>query len=221
MKKVLLFVFMFLVSINVQALDKVVYFGLGNNERIIIDVDNNLKVNLYTIAGQNQIDITNIGEYKSIFLGGDKERYPTYIVKDGNTYTFSNTRKNMASNYIVSSRMYNISSSLNSVDISSCDKLLGYKFINLLKNNVFKIIYYAIPVILVVLSIWDFTKLVFTDDKEGVLGAFRKLLKRALASVLIFLVPTILIFLTNLLVNDEVKSCINTFKTTENVSENK
>lgn len=221
MKKVLLFLFMFLISVNVQALDKVVYFGLGNNERIIIDIDNNLKGNLYKINGQNQIDISNIGEYKSIFLGGDKERYPTYIVKDSNVYTFSNTRKSTGTNYILSSRMYNLSSSLVSTDLSSCDKLLGYQFINLLKNNVFKMIYYAIPVMLVVLSIWDFTKLVFTDEKDGIPGAFKKLLKRALASVLVFIVPTILIFMTNLFGNDEVKSCINTFKTTENISENK
>ena len=104
-------------------------------------------------------------------------------------------------------------------DITSCEDLFGYQLINLLKNNIFRMIYYIIPVALLVFSSFDFAKLVFSDDKDGLNGAFKRFSRRAIVSVLIFLVPTILIFLTNLLGTEEIESCINTFKTTENISE--
>ena len=76
-------------------------------------------------------------------------------------------------------------------DITSCEDLFGYQLINLLKNNIFRMIYYIIPVALLVFSSFDFAKLVFSDDKDGLNGAFKRFSRRAIVSVLIFLVPTI------------------------------
>ena len=104
-------------------------------------------------------------------------------------------------------------------DITNCEDLFGYQLINLLKSNVFRIIYYIIPIALIILSTFDFAKLVFSDDKDGLNGAFKRFSRRVIVSILIFLVPTILIFLTNLLGTEEIESCVNTFKTTENISE--
>ena len=218
MKKVLLFLSLFFISINVYAGEKITYLSLNGSEKIVIDVDKNFEIQEINGQTKKKIDITNLGEYKSIFLGFDKNRYPKYITKSNNNYTFSKTKKSGAKNFIVISEMYNLSASISDSKISSCDDLLGYQFVNLLKNNVFKIVYYAIPIILILTSSWEFVKLVFIDDKEGVPGALRRLIKRSYISVLIFLIPTILIFLTNLFGNEEVKSCISTFKTTENIN---
>lgn len=218
MKKVLLFIVLFLITINVKAEGLVTYLSLDDTGKIVIDVSNNFSIQEIDGEIKNKIEITNIDEYRSIFLGFDKSRYPIYITKSSNQYSFSKTQKKGYENYILISEIYNLSTSIKDSNINTCDALLGYKFVNLLKNNVFKIVYYAIPVILIVISSWDFFKLVFIEDKEGVPGAFRRLLKRAYVSIIIFLIPTILIFITNIFGNEEVKSCVNTFKTTENIN---
>ena len=100
---------------------------------------------------------------------------------------------------------------------NTCESLFGYQFINFLKNNVFKVIYITTPIILLVFTTMDFFKLVFADSKDGLNGTFQKLGKRVVAAVLIFLTPNILIFLIELLGSSEIRSCVDTFKTVENV----
>ena len=170
---------------------------------------------------ENQIQATldkkNINEYKDIFLNEDKAKYPIYINYNLGEYEFSNT-KNGANSYIVSylrNRIIPTGTSL----VNSCESLFGYQLINLLKNNVFKVIYIMIPIILLIYTTMDFFKLVFADSKDGLQGAFQKLAKRIIAAVLIFLTPNILIFLIESIGSSEIRSCVDTFQTVENVQE--
>ena len=77
-----------------------------------------------------------------------------------------------------------------------------------LKENVFKIIYIAVPIILLVLTTIDFSKVVFNDDKDGIKNAWKRFGKRAIAAVLIYLTPTILIFIADVIGANDVNSCI-------------
>ncbi len=76
-----------------------------------------------------------------------------------------------------------------------------------------------IPIILLIYTTMDFFKLVFADSKDGLQGAFQKLGKRIIAAVLIFLTPNILIFLIESIGSSEIRSCVDTFQTVENVQE--
>ena len=114
--------------------------------------------------------------------------------------------------------MYIISSSFNALkDLSlnqitaTCEQLFGGGdggFMTFLKKNVFKIIYIAVPIILLVLTTVDFAKVVFNDDKDGIRNAWKRFGKRAIAAVLIYLTPTILIFIADVIGADDVNSCI-------------
>ena len=96
--------------------------------------------------------------------------------------------------------------------IETCEDLFGSTFLDFLNNNVVKIIYIGIPILLILLTSFDFAKVVFIDDKEGIKGAFKKFGKRAIVAVLIYLIPTILVFVTNIFVSDEVNKCVEFFK---------
>ena len=216
MKKIIIVVFaFFFIFLNVKAEgESIVYFNLSESGSIIID-----KETWEVKANDETITIQNLGTYQSVLASGSDSNYPLYILKINDEYTFSDTKEIAQNVYILSSKIHNISFYDMATDITNCEDLFGYQLINLLKNNVFRMIYYIIPIALILFSTFDFAKLVFSDDKDGLSGAFKRFSRRAIASVLIFLVPTILIFLTNLLGTEEIESCVNTFKTTENITE--
>lgn len=216
MKKIIIVVFaFFFILLNVKAEgESIVYFNLSESGSIIID-----KETWEVKANDETITIQNLGTYQSVLASGSDSNYPLYILKINDEYTFSDTKEIAQNVYILSSKIHNISFDDMATDITNCEDLFGYQLINLLKNNVFRMIYYIIPIALILFSTFDFAKLVFSDDKDGLSGAFKRFSRRAIASVLIFLVPTILIFLTNLLGTKEIESCVNTFKTTENITE--
>lgn len=215
MKKFWLIIIVLFMPLVVDAKD-IIYLNLGKSEYIKISVSENITASL---AGNKDIQIEDMVNYQSILTSEDDNTYPLYIIYDNNQYKFSDTKKpNVQATYILESKMF-ITNSKNATTslVNTCQGLLGVQFINLLKNNVLKIVYIAIPLILVVFSTFDFSKLVFSDDKEGIPGAFKKFGKRIIAAVLIFLIPNILIFLTTVLGSNEVKSCVQTFQTTENI----
>lgn len=217
MKKIILFLMSFLVFMDVKAEGAVTYLNLNKSEKITIQVEGTIEVKLNQT---NDININEFSTYQGIFMSKNEDLYPLYIIENDGQYSFSDTRKNARNVYMLSSRLHKILINTATTDISTCDGLFGYQLINLLKNNVFKMIYVFIPLLLIVLSTLDFAKLVFSDEKEGIPKAFKRFTTRVVASILIFLVPTILLFLVNLLGSKEIETCINTFKTTENISEN-
>lgn len=227
MKKVVLFIIMFLLVLNVKAEETnsiVSYFSLESGEKITIDITNGCVVSLVNsnkkFFQNSNIEIKDFNNYRGIFMTFDNEKYPLYIIETSEGYSFSDFRKSdnsIKSSYILASSAHSLNFNSLATNVSTCESLLGYQFINLLKNNVFKIIYYLIPIIFIITSTIDFAKLVFFEDKNGVPGAFNKLLRRIIAALLIFLVPTILTFFTNIFGSEEVKTCITTFQNTENL----
>lgn len=218
MKKIVLFLIIFLVSLNVNAEDKkVTYYGLNNSDSITITLsDDNYRI--YS-KESSRIDIKEFNLYESLFKDGNVEEYPLYILKIDDEYIFSDFNKEKANTYILSTELLNVVTSKNATSISTCEAMFGYNFINLLKNNVFKILYIAIPLILIVYSTYDFAILTLSNGKDGLQGAYKKLIRRVFAAFLIFLVPNILIFLVNVLGSSEIETCINTFKNTQNIGE--
>ena len=222
MKKIIIVVFaFFFILLNVKAEgESIVYFNTSTSGSIIIDKGTfEVKESDTVKETSKSITIQNLGTYQSVLASDSDSNYPLYILKINDEYTFSDTKEIAQKVYILSSKIHNISFDDMATDITNCEDLFGYQLINLLKNNVFRMIYYIIPIALILFSTFDFAKLVFSDDKDGLSGAFKRFSRRAIASVLIFLVPTILIFLTNLLGTKEIESCVNTFKTTENITE--
>ena len=222
MKKIIIVVFaFFFILLNVKAEgESIVYFNTSTSGSIIIDKGTFEVKETDTVKETSKsITIQNLGTYQSVLASDSDSNYPLYILKINDEYTFSDTKEIAQKVYILSSKIHNISLEDMATDITNCEDLFGYQLINLLKSNVFRIIYYIIPIALIILSTFDFAKLVFSADKDGLNGAFKRFSRRVIVSILIFLVPTILIFLTNLLGTEEIESCVNTFKTTENISE--
>lgn len=218
MKKIVLFFLLFITFFNVDADEfKIRYLSVYESDTITINVDNDD----YQITSleNGKIEIKDFEVYKSFLQSNNPEEYPLYIVKLDDGYYFSDYKNHLGENYILSNKIFTIGTSDLSANINTCDSLLGYQFVNLLKNNIFKIIYIAIPIILIVYSTYDFAFLTLFENKDGVPGALKKFGRRIIASFMIFIIPNVLIFLTNILASPEVESCINTFKTTENIKE--
>lgn len=216
MKKIFLLL-LILIPISVNA--KTVKY-LGQKNMIVITVDeSSISAN---INGKKNIEINNLTTYQNVLLSDNKENYPIYILNTENGYEFSNKRVKSVLDYDYYTIYYrygelNLDAITGGVMPNTCNALFGYNLINLLKNNVFKIIYFSIPILLVVLTTLDFLKCIFSDDNKEMRKSFDKLTKRIVATVLIFLTPTILMFLIQLVGNDEIKSCVDTFSSTENI----
>lgn len=223
MKKVILFLITFLIILNVKADNlSIVYLSLDGGEKILISNEYNYEPQIYTptSGSYKNVTIKDYEVYKNVFMINEEDSYPKYILETTEGYSFSDFKKSdlaIKNTFVVSTKFYSFFGTDTKVNISSCEDLLGYNLINLIKNNVFKMIYYLVPIIFIIMSSFDFAKLVFTSDKEGLNGAFNKFIKRVVASVLIFLVPTILLFCVNIFGSEEIKSCITTFETTSNL----
>ena len=96
--------------------------------------------------------------------------------------------------------------------ISTCQTIIGDGFLEFLNNNVLRIVYIGVPIILILLTSFDFAKVVFINDKEGIQKAGKRFGKRVVVAILIFLVPTIIIFISNMIGADQIDTCVQYFK---------
>ena len=157
--------------------------------------------------------ITKIGENKDIEIANlstfDKNNPPSYIIKNGSTYNFVQKIKDVKYDnaYILKSKLTELSQLSESDLKNTCEAIFGKTFINFLQDNVFKVIYTTV----------DFAKVVFVDDKEGIKKAGGRFGKRLIAAILVYLTPTILIFIVDIIGADEVNSCM---KMVRNYSQN-
>ena len=163
------------------------------------------------------IEIGSIDKYIDILSGTNVENYPRYIVEyvdENNNYTYKfadYSDKDANVNYINLNHVGDLFKTGGDID-KTCKDLLGIDFLNFLNNNVLKIIYIGIPILLIVLTTFDFAKVVFVDDKDGISSAGKKFGKRVIAAFLIYLVPTILILGSNIFANNEISKCAKTLK---------
>ena len=160
----------------------------------------------------NKIEILNIDSFNN----------QVYLVKKDNTYQLVdeiNDNDNYTSIYMLSSQINKLNNIGKAEIEKTCEAIFGGgegSFMGFLKNNVFTVIWIAVPIILLVLTTIDFAKVVFNDDKEGLNNAWKRFGKRAIAAVLIYLTPTILIFIADVIGADDVNSCI---KAIQNMNE--
>ena len=172
---------------------------LGTHHKIYSDFDtypnNNLDKNVFT-------------------ENSSYANYPKYIKTDpNNNLTFEDNVTTLDSSiFVLDKYAYGLQGMGGKEIEQTCEGIFGESFIRFLKNNVFRIIYIAVPIILLVMTTLDFAKVVFIDDKEGIQKASKKFGKRCIAAVLIYFTPSILILIINILGVDEVEKCIQTFK---------
>lgn len=84
------------------------------------------------------------------------------------------------------------------VAVNLDDGCRGIKpIISLIKNGVMPIFQIGIPILLIVFGSIDLGKAVMSSDDKEIKGATGKLIKRAIAAVVIFFIP----FLVNLVMN--------------------
>ena len=66
----------------------------------------------------------------------------------------------------------------------------------------------AVPIILIIVGMMDMAKAVTEKDENKIKEAQNKLVKRAIAAVIVFLIGVIVSVLMNLVGHDEYKSCM-------------
>ena len=158
------------------------------------------------------ISITNLtnSDIQSKCASGN---YPKYLVKNkgSETYTLSDEKPTEYDKLFINVKAsFGIEGLGKEETYKTCEELLGNELLKWLDENVFMIIRIGVPIILILLTSFDFAKVVFNDDKEGMQNAFRRFGKRAIAAVLIFLTPTIILLISNLVGAKEINSCVET-----------
>ena len=121
MKKIILLLLLIIpISVNAKNIRYV-----RDSQIITISVEED---QIQATLGNQNITIKNINEYKNIFLGDDRDKYPVYINSNFGEYELSN--KKSGTSYIVSflySKMIISDSQTNLAN--TCESLFGYQFI--------------------------------------------------------------------------------------------
>ena len=82
---------------------------------------------------------------------------------------------------------------------------------HILVYNVFRPIQMLVPVILLVMTTIDFSKVVFTDSKDAMSKAKSNFVKRAIIAVVIFFIPYMLQLIFGFIDEEAIKSCLGKF----------
>ena len=94
---------------------------------------------------------------------------------------------------------------------ASCTDTFSPKFMDMLRNNVFKPIKIVAPILLLVFTSLDFAKAVFSDNKDGINKAVSRFLKRAVATLVIFFAPNIIELILSFINTRNMNACLNGF----------
>lgn len=89
---------------------------------------------------------------------------------------------------------------------AECDDLIGNNTVTgKMLNDAYNVIKFAVPIVLLAMSIMDFAKAIVGQNAEDVKKASNTFIKRLIISILIFVVPTILNFILRDLIG--IKTC--------------
>ena len=181
--------------------------------------DNKLSFELNT---NTELTINNVdSKYITAFKDKNISDYPKYLVeKTKGNYVFmtneeyeSTGRNNYLAVYV---EHHQVGSTEEEV-YETCRAILGSSeggIMNFLREKVFMVIWIGVPILLIFLTVLDFAKVVYSDDKEGIPNATKRFGKRLIAAILIFLTPNLLIIIVNLIGSKDlsaVNSCIKEF----------
>ena len=222
---------------DINLIDKFVPYPYKKD--VYVQVYSNNSGIIVQLNGNERIAVENSDKYKSIYQNKLTEEYPKYLIYSNNNYYFSNyksltdeeeavgfnytadiklhskflTNKNFASTdeiYVSLQKLFTSPDS-EEVTLEACQVLLGSEFLEFLNDNIFKVIYIGVPIILILLTSFDFAKVVFANDKEEIQKAGKRFGKRVIVAILIFLVPTIIIFISNMIGADQIDTCVKYF----------
>lgn len=96
---------------------------------------------------------------------------------------------------------------------NTCEGMFSQKLINEIKD-LFRFIQIIVPILLALLTMFDFAKAVFNQDKDGLNKAKNNFIKRAIAALIVFFAPYIITLIMEL-VNDVIvngDACVKPFK---------
>ena len=96
-----------------------------------------------------------------------------------------------------------------------CTGVFEPELLNTLKNTIYIPIKWAAPILLVLLTSFDFAKVVFSGKKEDMDKIKNNFLKRAVAAFIIFVAPDIIILIVDVVGGNNavsIKSCLGSLK---------
>ena len=125
------------------------------------------KINTEKIAKQNNVDLSN---YIEDTVNSSKDQIKENVEMFVNTYNneYGNTKKSF----------------------KDCDELLGSDLVDLI-NDIKTMIFIAVPIVIIVLTVIDFSKAIISSDDTAQKKAIKKFIMRLVIGVAIFFVPLI------------------------------
>ena len=94
----------------------------------------------------------------------------------------------------------------------SCDGVFGTEFLEVLHEHIYQPIKWLTPILLILLTSFDFAKVVFTGKKDDMTKVANNFLKRAIAALIIFFAPDIVELIVDLVDKHAISSCMNNMK---------
>lgn len=91
------------------------------------------------------------------------------------------------------------------------DKEEEGSLMNLIVYDIFRPIKWIVPILLLAFTTFDFSKVVFTDSKDGMEKAKKDFVKRAIVAVVIFFIPTLLEIVFEIIDTGAIRACMNNF----------
>ena len=192
------------------------YFAYKNSSTKVQIIKDDATKGYRIVASDDAIESSNLQEVSSRIESGD---YPKYLAKETGSdgYKFIDSKKDENGNILSFEKIYinEKALGLNGTGLgeekiyATCNELFGDTLLGFIRNDILPIIWIGVPILLILFTSFDFAKVVFVDDKEGIQHAFQRFIKRAIAALLIFLTPTILVILVDVIgAGDTVQSCI-------------
>ena len=94
----------------------------------------------------------------------------------------------------------------------SCTGVFDANVLSILNDYVYVPIKWATPILLLLLTSFDFAKVVFDGKKEDMDKAKSNFMKRFIAALIIFFAPDVIKLVVDLIQQNSIKSCLNSFK---------
>ena len=95
---------------------------------------------------------------------------------------------------------------------TSCTGVFTAEFIGVLHDHIYQPIKWITPILLILMTSIDFSKVVFTGKKDDMSKVANNFLKRAIAALIIFFAPDIIELIVDLVNNHAISSCMNNLK---------
>jgi hypothetical protein len=93
----------------------------------------------------------------------------------------------------------------------SCTGVFSSELLSTLNDYIYIPIKWATPILLLLLTSFDFAKIVFNGKKEDMDKAKSHFLKRFVAALIIFFAPDVVKLIVDLIQQNSIKSCLNNF----------